>query len=148
MIINGTTYHPETPAPVAAALEAARNNNQRIRLFYGDQSTGRDWMEAHDTMGYVHRSSGEIKAPILLASKRSIGGGAILTRCVVRITIGGIETYRHPAYHQDELTLRELSEELIFPYQIYAADRNIANFKTMLQAQRYIAFIKGERNSK
>ena len=83
--VNGTSYHKETDAVVIAALESARSNNTRVKLYYGDVATGKNWNEEHDTIGTIGRSSGKIKVPLLIATSRSSGGGAILDHCIVKI---------------------------------------------------------------
>ena len=45
MIINGTTYHDETPRDLAEILERCRENGTPVLIRYGDRQTGRDWME-------------------------------------------------------------------------------------------------------
>lgn len=109
MIVNGTKYHSATPANVIRALEEAREGRYRIRVFYGDTDTGRDWDERYDVTGYVSRSIGPTKVPILLANARSPGGPAMLDHCIVRIRHSskqarrrhGGDIYRHPRYHRD-----------------------------------------------
>ncbi|MFH1740063.1 MAG: hypothetical protein ABIH23_13720, partial [bacterium] len=62
---NGTCYSVLAPVGVVEILEKYRDRSTRIRVFYGDTITGRDWMEENDTMGIVGRSSGQIKVPLL-----------------------------------------------------------------------------------
>ena len=57
----------------------------RIRLFYGDIHTGRSWNEEYDVMGTIGRTTGNIKIPILVHNKRSLGGGALYLPSVIRI---------------------------------------------------------------
>jgi len=83
-VVNGTTYG-DCPQEVIAILEQCRADGTRIRLAYGHPEDGRDWGERYDIEGYVNRSMGPIKIPILLHNKRSIGGGGILTNKVIRI---------------------------------------------------------------
>jgi hypothetical protein len=149
--VNGTAYHRETPDAVIQWLETSRQRGQRIRIFYGDVETGRDWMEEYDTIGRVGRSTGDIKIPLLIQNSRSYGGGAILDHCIVRITVDKKDVYRHPNYWQPTLEVRESS---IDGYQWGVFNTTpglfgeIAAFKTKEQAERWIAFMKGERNSK
>ena len=84
-IVNGTSYHVETPAAVVQVLERARQNRTRIHVSFGDVATGLDWLEEWDINGYVGRSMGPVKVPLLVANRRSTGGGAILDHCIVRI---------------------------------------------------------------
>lgn len=101
-VVNGTTYHDETPAEVIRVLENARIGERRIRLCYGDVKTGRDWLEEYDVTGRVGRSTGTTKIPLILANSRSSGGPGILDHCIVRITTStkGKVLYSHPLYHK------------------------------------------------
>ena len=150
-VVNGTCYNENTPNEVIKVLEDARRNNTRIRIFLGDLSTGEDWLDEYDTIGYVGRSSGSCKIPILLSQERSLGGG-ILTHRIVRITIDKKEVYRNSRYVVPNLevcdNVGELKEE--YPFNVYSKDKKtvIANFKTKDKAERYVAFLRGERNCK
>lgn len=105
---NGTAYHFDTPDKIVGILEEARQSNRSIRLrfCFGDVETGRDWGETCDTTGYIGRSTGAIKIPLLIKTVNSTGGGGILDHCIVRIEKkinGGSyrEVYRHPKYHKE-----------------------------------------------
>src|SRR6266581_9522006 len=82
---TGTYYHENTSDRIIEVLEDCRNRNTRIQLFYGDINTGTDWNEEFGTIGYVGRSMGPVKVPILVYNNKSIGGGAILTDCILKI---------------------------------------------------------------
>ena len=148
MIVNGTTYKDETPDEVIQALERARLTNKRVRLYYGDHETGRDWLEENDVTGYIGRSMGpRYCVPILLYNSRSIGGPALLDGCIVRLLVDGREVYRTPNYKEPVFTLThegpgDLRE------RVYVDGKNIANFRTEKQALRWIAFMKGERRTR
>jgi hypothetical protein len=106
MNINGTEFYPSTPIEVASTLERLRQTQIRCRFYWGDQVTGLDWGDTHDVVGRVGRSTGEQKVPLLIHNARSMGGGAILTHCIVKITEarGGRVVYQHPNYHKQEAT--------------------------------------------
>lgn len=144
---DGTCYKVGTPIEVIRIIEGARFTGQIIRVFYGDVETGSDWMEEHDTIGRVSRSMGPVKVPLLLANTRSSGGGAILTDSIVRITIDKHDVYRHPSYHQPELTTGPAGFEG-YAEGAYQNGENVANFRKVGQAAKYVAFMKGERNAK
>jgi hypothetical protein len=106
-IKNGTAYHFDTPDEIVTILEEARQSNRSIRLrfCFGDVETGRDWGETYDTTGYIGRSTGTIKIPLLLKKITSLVGGGLLDHCIVRIekkNNGGSyrEVYLHPKYHK------------------------------------------------
>ena len=82
--VNKTFYHNDTNSDVIKVLEQVRQDHTRIQLDLGDAKTGRDWNEVHDITGYVGRSMGPKKIPILVYNSRSFGGGAILDHCIVK----------------------------------------------------------------
>lgn len=147
-IINGYEFDKNTPeAVVNILLRYMHDMNVRIRLFYGDTKTGKDWCEEYDTMGYVGGSTGKVKIPILINNRKSWGGGAILTGSIVRITIDKKDVYRHPKYHIGKVELKP-SGYADVPYGVWIDGKNHANFKTPIQAQKWAEFIKGNTNSK
>jgi len=102
-VIDGTAFHIETADKVCHVLNNAMKENIRIKLDYGFTSTGKSWNE-HGICGYVGRSTGVVKVPLLLHNKRSMGGGSIRDHCVVKISyankkLGGV-LYRHPSYFE------------------------------------------------
>lgn len=141
MRLNGTDYHDKTPLEVAQALEAARARHYRIRLHYGNPETGVDWLEEHDIEGYVGRSCGRRRVPLILANSRSIGGPSVLENCIVKITRrhagGRWGVYIHPTYRCPVLELRYESPGDL-RYRVFADNANVANFRTEVQARRWI----------
>jgi hypothetical protein len=115
--INGTSYHDETPDDVIRVLENARQSRVRLHISYGDRTTGRDWLEEFETQGYIGRSMGPVKVPLLLPNRRSTGGGAVLDRCIVRIrtAAGGRVLWQHPTYHHGKVEIRSKAEPLSLP---------------------------------
>jgi len=100
-VVNGTSYNARTNPIVVQILENARLSHRRLRLFYGDRQTGKDWNEQFDVFGYVGRSTGSVKIPLLIHNKRSMGGGSILDHSIVKITDsrGKVILWQHPLYH-------------------------------------------------
>lgn len=140
----GTYFEPGTPAEVRRILEEYRLNGKRIRLFYGDAETGTDWLDEFDVLGRIGRSTGPLKVPLVIATVRSSGGPAILTRCIVRLidSASRRELYRHPKYNLPEFTVRILS--LNGKAEVCANGRSYARFASPAQAERWIAFMRGE----
>lgn len=105
-VVNGTFYREGTPAEVIEILESYRHSWRgayaRLELDYGDTATGQSWGEVYDTTGYIGRTMGPIKSPILLPNSRSHGGGIISTDCIVRIRLsrGKRALYQHPTYKE------------------------------------------------
>jgi len=83
--VNGTSYNINTNDVVIRILEDCRVNRTRIVLDYGDIKTGESWGEVCDITGYVGRSAGTKKVPILVYNSSSFGGGEILTHCIIGI---------------------------------------------------------------
>ena len=83
--INGTSFDISTNQDVINVLERCRQNRTRIKLDYGKVETGESWGEIFDVTGYVGRSNGGIKIPLLIYNSRSYGGGAILDHSIIQI---------------------------------------------------------------
>jgi hypothetical protein len=150
-------WDAETPQAVKDALLTAKASGQRVRLFYGDRVTGRDWGEENDVTGTVSASSGWFKCLILLANARSYGGPAILTGRIVRLLVNGREVYRHPTYNQPTYIIGNPPKRIGntdmaaagYTTGVYTEDSgNVANFKTWEMAQRWIDFMRGRRMGK
>lgn len=161
-VSNGTWYNIETPNELIRVLDQAKRSQTRCRFFLGDQETGYDWCEEYDSMGTIGRSMGEIKIPLLIASSRSYGGGALLTSSVVKVVAssGGTLLWKHPSYQKPSFEIK-VRGEVEFPsnlpeeYQaaVFRLDKkdgesNCANFRNKQIAEGYVAFMTGERNSK
>lgn len=99
-VVNGISFDARTPDNVCNILARhCGGRNQRVRIFLGDTKTGKDWCEVYDTIGYIGRSTGTIKIPLMIPRVDSCGGGAILDYCIVKITIDKQTVYQHPNYH-------------------------------------------------
>jgi len=139
-VVNGMSFDENTPDTVCKILSDYYGKQVRLRLYYGDTVTGRCWMEEYDTIGYIGRSWGPNKAPFLIKTRNSDGGGAILDRCVIKITVGKHTLYKRPNFNMPSVTTD--GEKVLFDGEIYA------NCKDEKQAARLAAFMRGERNCK
>jgi len=142
-----TYYHTDTPQAVKDKLEFYLKSGHRIRLFYGDAVTGRDWMEEYDTMGTVSRSTGDKPIPILIHNSRSMGGGGIMDHCIVKITLNKKTVYQHPTYYIP-ISKAIPSNRPDLPWQVRREDDNSiqAMFKTQQKACNYLNFMYGDRD--
>ena len=144
-IVNGTYYHENTPTAVIDVLQRVRRSGIRIRLSYGNTTTGRDWLEEFDVEGRIARSMGPVKVPILLARTTSSGGPALLEHCIVKIRQtgkGGRVLYRHPQHRLPTFTIQPSSlpgyqAEVLTDGQLHA------RFKSTAQAKRWVAPMTG-----
>lgn len=149
-IVAGTYYHIETPRQVIDVLESARHSKQRLRLHYGDQETGRDWLEEHDVVGYIGRSTGPIKVPLMIHNRRSLGGPALLDRCIIKIRStgkhGGV-LYQHPNYHTETFTFEScrlaLPDGRVLTCAVLVNGQEHARFETEAMARRWVARMTG-----
>ena len=100
-VADGTYYHIDTSDEMIGILERIRKNQTRVRFHWGDTKTGADWGDMHDVEGTIGRSPGWAKIPLLIYSRRSFGGGGILTDSIVKIVTskGKRLIYQHPKYH-------------------------------------------------
>ena len=111
-VVSGTSYHASTPIEVIAVLENARLNRSRLHISLGDSESGRDWLEENMVNGFIGRSSGSIKVPLLIHNRRSVGGPSLLDHCIVRVreSAGGRVLYQHPGYHHGQFHIRQKAE--------------------------------------
>lgn len=139
---GGTFFHAQTDEIVCGCLLEAMKRGQRLRLWYGDTKTGKAWHEEHDTIGYIGRSCGPVKIPLLIKNSQSTGGGGILDHCIVAITTaqGRSAIYRHPKFNQGKWSV--VGAQVLCDGELYA------NCKNEKQAQRLSGFMSGRRNSK
>jgi hypothetical protein len=147
---------------VAAALYSAYQTGRRVRIWYGDIETGRSWNEELDVTGRVATSMGPRHIPILLNNSRSTGGGGILDHCIVKVqeTKSKRVLYEHPTFSWGMFLagpphgggLAPPVDGLPPEYTASVWHRfndtdwaNVANFRNLDAAKRYVAFMRGER---
>jgi hypothetical protein len=116
--VNGTYYNASTHKRVIEILEQARVLKERygrdryisglrLLLIYGDSVTGKVWMGATPDRGYIGRSTGINKVPLLIRNTNSLGGEAILDDKIIQIReSSGVRVlwdYRYPDLHAHSL---------------------------------------------
>ena len=98
-VCNGTFYNAEALDGAISALEYARTNKIRVRIFYAYKTAEEKergfkdsefdvlevWNEEFYCVGRLGRSSGNIKIPILLSSSSSRYGPPILESRIVLV---------------------------------------------------------------
>ncbi len=147
-VINGTSYDIRTPDAVIRVLEQARLNRARLHVSLGHTNgdkSGLDWLEEFESHGYIGRSTGSIKVPLLVANSRSLGG-ALLDHCIVRIrqSAGGRVLWQHPAYHFGIMQIRLKTDPVTVPegrvltVDVLRDGELHAAFEDMAQARRWV----------
>lgn len=140
---SGTCYHAETPEPVIETLERVRQDQRKIRLFYGNAQTGQSWFEQYDVIGRIGRSMGPIKVPLLIEAGE-IGGPALLDHCIIRIDTPRKTLYQHGQFRVGEAALVQGKRKRL-PWEVWIDQIVLARFKERRAAQCYLDFIKGNR---
>jgi hypothetical protein len=145
-VVDGTYYHQDTPDEVVEILEQIRKSGARVRLFYGDKWTGRDFLEENDVVGYIHRSAGPIKTPILIPRSDSICGSPIMDNAVVRITRGKVNLYQQDNYQN--LVSFSVSNDQVDPlWTVKNGSQTILVTSDGVYALAYVDFLLGKRNA-
>lgn len=105
---EGTWFAEHTPPIVRQHLDYVRVTRQRVELTYGNQDSGLTFGDDPE-LGYIGRSTGAIKVPLLIHNNRSTGGPAILDHCIIRIRSarGKHVIYQHPQYHEQPTAMFE-----------------------------------------
>lgn len=148
-VVNGTSYDVRTPSEVIRVLENARLNRTRLHISYGHtdgSKAGLDWLEEHDVHGYIGRSMGPIKIPLMVNNRRSLGGPGLLDHCVVRIreSAGGRVLYQHPTYHFGTMEIRQKAEPVTLPdgrvlrVDVFRDNELHAAFENMAQVRHWL----------
>lgn len=139
---SGTCYHADTPQAVVNVLECAREGRYRLRVWLGDKS-GKSWNEENETTGYIGRSTGQIKIPLLVNNRRSYGGVALLDDCIVKIVDikTGRTLYQHANFQQAIFTVD--GQAVLQDGKAFAPLCG-----TPEKAQRLADYMNGKRNGK
>lgn len=99
--LNETFYNTKTDERLIKILQENYESGTRLKFYYGNPETGQLWDEP-PICGYIGRSTGTIKIPLLLSNKRSYGDGSLMEHCIVKIEHSNKKTsnvnlvYKHP----------------------------------------------------
>lgn len=106
---EGTYYHVGTPDSLVHILEKARTSQTKLKIYLGDTATGRDWMEESDKTGFISRSNGPIKIPILMKYLGAPGGTDLMPENILKLSVVSLGTilYQNKLYHQPSMELVE-----------------------------------------
>lgn len=147
--VNGTNYDARTPDEVVVVLEKARLNRQRVHVSLGyteGPEAGRDWLEENMVHGFIGRSTGSVRIPLIVHNRRSLGGPGLLDHCIVRIrtAAGGHLLWQHPQYHHGLIQIRPKAEPLVLEdgrilrVDVLRDGQVQAAFEDVTKARRYI----------
>ena len=172
-VCNGTFYSTEALDGVILALEYARVNRIRIRVFYAYKTAEEKengvkdskfdvlevWEDEHDCIGQLGRSNGNIKIPILLSSSSSCFGSPILdSRTVlVKTTEGNVlfsaDGLKFPEWKvnadSDKKTCELLYKtSLMEDFKVYATCKNEDFQKAVRRMEKLSRYMQGVRFTK
>ena len=96
--------------------------------------------------GFIGRSTGSIKVPLLIHNRRSVGGPSLLDHCIVRVreSAGGRVLYQHPQYHHGQFHIRQKAEPVTLPdgrtlnVDVLRDGEIHASFEDMDKARRWL----------
>ena len=140
-VVDGVSFSQETNESVINILLDAMKHKDRIRIFLGNAESGTDWCETFVTMGTFGTSCGMTKVPLLIHSIRSMGGDAILTDSIVKITRNKKVIYKHPDYN--------CNIKIDGDYIVDNNGKNVSYFcsNDENKRKRFFEFLKGTRNN-
>lgn len=132
-------YHEETPQRLIEELETARKTRSRIKIYLGDPKTGKSWNEEHDTTGTIGLSRGHAaRYPLMIATRRSTGGGTLMDDRILKLKVEGRTVYTHPNFKQSKFAIvpaREQENILGFTHSILIDGILYSNHKTERSAK-------------
>lgn len=144
LLSRKTYFDPATDPKAARVLERCREANAKVRLILGDTATARTWLDEHDVVGRIGRSTGTLKVPLLIEPGAD-GGIAILTAYLLAIIDweSGEFLFRHPRYRAPDLLIRS-GEDADRPWEVLHDEQVVACFPDIGKAGAYVAFMRGE----
>ena len=138
-----TYFDPHTDPSVRRVLETCRLARTPVRLILGNPRTGQSWLEEHDVVGTIGRSTGWLKVPLLVPQGEA-SGSAIQTANVLGIVdwTSGKMLYRHPSYLVPDLLIQQTDDRRL-PWRVLYQGMDIARFDDIGKAGAYVAFMRG-----
>jgi hypothetical protein len=137
--------YPQVDLYLMAVLSGGYKLKRRLRVWYGDGKTGESWFEDFNTTGYIGRSCGDFKVPLIISNSRSRGGSALSVGSIIRVDdIKTRKTLWKIHNYQDKLELFHLKGNKL-PWQVCGRSTTLACFETEEKARRWIDFQQGRR---
>ena len=142
--LNETWHHPDALPEVSKIIDRCIKNGTRVRLFYGDTNTGREWGEENDVLGTIGRTTGPLKSPIMIP-KGECSGTTILEHCLLKIM--DADTRRvlwvHTQYQAPTFAITEDHTPKL-PFKATMNGQPEARFASFAEAAAWVAFMSGE----
>lgn len=92
-------------------------HSSRFKFYYGDQETGRAWGDDYDEVGYIGRSTGAYRVPLVIFNANSNGGPELLTHCIVKVEPARKSPYNNEWMHYEHPFFHRTPEELLAKQQ-------------------------------
>jgi hypothetical protein len=162
--IGGTFFHMETPDELARIIDGLIESRRetRVRIFQGDTATGREWGEENNVTGYIGRSTGSIKIPLLINNRRSLDGPALSDNSILKIqtTSGRVlwqaDNYVPPAWWSGLLSKPIKENGKTYITGVWRREKHQAESEKVLysrhitieSAARLADFMRGARGNK
>lgn len=140
-VVNGLSFAEGTNDQVCSLISNL-SRSTRIRVWYGDTITGRSWNEENDITGYVGRSTGTVKVPLLINNTRSYGGPEMFSDSIIKMVDTRTKRvmYQHPTFNQPVFTNNGA--------EILENGEHFGRNSTPASAARFCDFMNGKRMSK
>ena len=142
--LNETWHDSDALPEVCKVIDRCFRNGTRVRLFYGDTETGREWGEENDVLGSIGRSVGPLKSPILIL-KGEHSGTTILEHCLLKIMDANTRRilWVHDRYQTPTFSITEDATPKL-PFKGTMNGQSKARFASFAKAAAWVAFMSGE----
>ena len=137
LIMNENT-DPAVIALVSLAVKTA----QRVRVWYGEPTTGESWEIEEGTTGVITEGKDGLYLKQRVTSKV---GHKVPTECIVRLIIGTTEAYKHPNFKAPCYQTKEEKRYPAAPWWVYDGSHVVKRFTTIIEASRWVDFMSGLR---
>lgn len=143
LIKIGATFFPqEVDTVIAELINKIIEQKLRVRIFYGDRITGKDYCLRFDTIGYIIRTKEIYPQAALVKEKGSFINCKIDLNSIVKITVKKKSIYEHPGYYI-HLNIKE-NDNYFFLYKYDDAEA-IFSSNSKTETEREMEIYQGKR---
>lgn len=131
-------YREGADERLVQSLEYCRKNKLRVKLNYGDTSTGKSWNEENDITGYIGLCRGKSALfPILLNNANSTGGGEIMTDSILQIkeSKGSRIIYQSKNFAPSIIEIKTGSDIPEYAYELWVNNQLYSRHKSLKSAE-------------